>query len=216
MIVMQKCNTCHTHKPVSEFYPNKQRPLGVQCCCKKCTCKRRRDAYKKNPQKYKDDNRKNYLKHRERRLKSRQQYYQNNKEKVKQCVKRYYQNNKDKCNQKKNEYRRKKHHNDPLYRMKRNISRQFSLFMKGTKEQSTWKYVDYTLQELKEHLEAQFTEGMTWDNYGRSGWHIDHIKPKCLFDHTDPVQVKECWSLNNLQPLWATNNLRKGGRYDQS
>jgi len=85
--------------------------------------------------------------------------------------------------------------------------------------------VDYTLNELKNHLESLFTPGMTWDNYGRYGWHIDHIKPKVSFHYEYPedLEFKECWSLSNLQPLWATTrvinnieyigNLNKGANY---
>lgn len=69
--------------------------------------------------------------------------------------------------------------------------------------------VGYTLVELMEHLESQFTKGMTWDNYGE--WHIDHIRPVSDFNfitHNDS-EFKECWSLWNLQPLWAFDNLSK-------
>lgn len=63
------------------------------------------------------------------------------------------------------------------------------------------------------HLEKQFTEGMTWDNYGE--WHVDHKKPMALFQFTstDDEGFKECWKLENLQPLWGSDNLSKGTRY---
>jgi hypothetical protein len=64
-----------------------------------------------------------------------------------------------------------------------------------------------------QHLEKQFTEGMTWDNYGQ--WHVDHIRPMSSFNFTslDDPEFKECWDLSNLQPLWETENLSKGSRY---
>ena len=55
---------------------------------------------------------------------------------------------------------------------------------------------------------------MTWDNYGRYGWHIDHIKPLCRFDLTDGKQLLEAVHYTNLQPLWASDNYAKGGRDD--
>jgi hypothetical protein len=64
------------------------------------------------------------------------------------------------------------------------------------------------------HLEAQFTEGMTWDNWARDGWHVDHIKPCASFDLTDPEQQKLCFHYTNLQPLWGEENLRKSDRLD--
>jgi hypothetical protein len=66
-----------------------------------------------------------------------------------------------------------------------------------------------SIDELKAHLESQFTEGMTWETYGRDGWHIDHIVPLCRFDLSskDEIIIACCYS--NLQPLWARDNLKK-------
>jgi hypothetical protein len=68
-------------------------------------------------------------------------------------------------------------------------------------------------QTLKAHLEKQFQSGMTWENYGRHGWHIDHIKPCRSFDLTIPEEQCKCFHYTNLQPLWALDNHRKGFRY---
>jgi hypothetical protein len=62
---------------------------------------------------------------------------------------------------------------------------------------------------LKIHLESKFQPGMTWENHGRNGWHIDHIKPLCSFDLTDLMQLRQACHYTNLQPLWAKENLRK-------
>ena len=66
--------------------------------------------------------------------------------------------------------------------------------------------------EFKSHIESKFKDGMSWDNYGRNGWHVDHIKPISKFDLNDLNQCKECWSLNNLQPLWWHENLSKSNK----
>lgn len=73
------------------------------------------------------------------------------------------------------------------------------------------KIVGYDTQELKEHLENQFKDGMTWDNYGRNGWHIDHKIPISLFVITSAKckGFKKCWGLENLQPLWEKENISK-------
>ena len=62
------------------------------------------------------------------------------------------------------------------------------------------------------HLERLFHSGMKWDNYGKDGWHIDHIIPCAHFDLTQPAQVLRCFHFTNLQPLWALDNIRKGSR----
>ena len=71
----------------------------------------------------------------------------------------------------------------------------------------------YSVEDLFAHLESKFQQGMTWDNYGQ--WHIDHIKPESLFNYSsfNDNEFKECWSLDNLQPLWAKDNLKKSNKY---
>jgi hypothetical protein len=54
---------------------------------------------------------------------------------------------------------------------------------------------------------------MTWENWALDGWHIDHIRPCCSFDLTDPEQQKKCFHYSNLQPLWAEENWSKGGKW---
>ncbi len=58
-------------------------------------------------------------------------------------------------------------------------------------------------------IEDRFLPGMSWENYGHSTWHIDHIQPCSSFDLTNPEQQKLCFHYTNLQPLWATDNLTK-------
>jgi hypothetical protein len=72
------------------------------------------------------------------------------------------------------------------------------------------------VEELKKHLESKFQPGMSWDNYGRNGWHIDHVRPDISFDYAsmNDMEFKECWSLNNLQPMWESDNCRKGSKYE--
>ncbi len=65
-----------------------------------------------------------------------------------------------------------------------------------------------SLKFLWQHLERQFQSGMTKENYGK--WHVDHIIPCASFDFSDPEQQKKCFHYTNLQPLWASDNIRKG------
>ena len=81
-----------------------------------------------------------------------------------------------------------------------------------SKKQVTWPHaLNYTARDLMRHLERQFHNGMTWENFGRSGWHIDHIVPVSAFSFkslNDP-EFRACWSLPNLRPIWARENLSK-------
>ena len=76
------------------------------------------------------------------------------------------------------------------------------------------KLVGCGIDFLKKHLESKFENGMTWDNYGVNGWHMDHIKPCAAFDLTLDEQQKECFHYTNIQPLWAKDNVRKHSYYN--
>jgi hypothetical protein len=70
----------------------------------------------------------------------------------------------------------------------------------------------YTPEQFIEHIKRCLLPGMTLDNYGRGGWHVDHIIPLAMFDLTDPEQFKAAWALTNLRPLWAKDNLAKNAK----
>ena len=82
----------------------------------------------------------------------------------------------------------------------------------GKECKHTWDILDFVPSELKSHLEKQFVNGMTWSNYGK--WHIDHIIPIDFFQYTNisDVEFKMCWRLENLQPLWASENIQKSNK----
>jgi hypothetical protein len=88
----------------------------------------------------------------------------------------------------------------------------------ATKNNTTLTLIGCDIEFLKKHLESQFQEGMSWENYGfwKVGepmkWHIDHIIPCAKFDLTNPEEQKKCFHYSNLQPLWAIDNLAKGGK----
>lgn len=75
---------------------------------------------------------------------------------------------------------------------------------------SILKYFGCTAKELKDHIEGQFVDGMSWDNYSSTGWHIDHIIPVSAFDVSMEAHKMVCFNRWNLRPLWAQDNIRKG------
>lgn len=64
----------------------------------------------------------------------------------------------------------------------------------------------YSFDDLINHLSLLFTDGMTIEKIYSSEIHIDHIIPASAFDHNNRRHVEYCWSLKNLQPLWAHDN----------
>ena len=83
---------------------------------------------------------------------------------------------------------------------------------RGGKSAKTLELLGCTVEQLQTFLEAEFTDGMTWENYGE--WHIDHIRPCASFNLEDPEEQKKCFHWTNLQPLWAKDNLAKSDRLD--
>lgn len=123
-------------------------------------------------------------------------YCKQNPEKRKACVKR----------------RHAKEAKNPMKKIHNTISTTVRRSLKDGKNNiSVFKILGYSLQELKTHLEKQFQPGMTWENYGLHGWHIDHKIPKAVFNFETihDLDFKKCWKLSNLQPLWAVDNLKK-------
>lgn len=83
---------------------------------------------------------------------------------------------------------------------------------KGIKKATkTFELLGCTSKQLKQYLESQFQEGMTWENYGYGDdkWYIDHIIPCASFDLSNLEQQKICFHYTNLQPLWQFDNLKK-------
>jgi hypothetical protein len=83
---------------------------------------------------------------------------------------------------------------------------------RGAKSGSAVKLLGCSIEQFRTYLESKFSLGMSWDNWGRNTWHIDHVKPLSKFDLTDPEQLSRALHYTNLQPLWAAENLSKGAR----
>jgi hypothetical protein len=81
-----------------------------------------------------------------------------------------------------------------------------------TKEHGVFRHLDYSLDDLRRHLERTFSKGMTWDNM--SEWHIDHIRPVTSFSFRSVSDsgFRECYALTNLRAAWASDNLSKGAK----
>lgn len=137
-------------------------------------------------------------KNKERSLEIKARYRSKNREKIREQARLYMKN---KCK-------------DPYFRLHKNISKAIWENLKSgnfSKENKKFlNFVSWTMEELIQHLETQFTEGMNWNNYG-SFWHLDHIVPISWFDLT--TQFNEVWELSNLQPMKSFENLSKNNRY---
>ncbi len=145
------------------------------------------------------------------------EYYKNNKEKEILRSKTYQKSekflNRDKIQEKinKREYQQERLKKDPIYKLRRTVSRRLRKAIKSNgwnKKNKTRDYIGCTLEELKLYLENQFKLGMTWENHGE--WHIDHIIP--LASAQTEEEIYKLSHYTNLQPLWAIDNLRKNAK----
>jgi hypothetical protein len=78
------------------------------------------------------------------------------------------------------------------------------------KSDTTKNLLGCSLDEFLIHIEKQFKPGMTFENYGCHGWHIDHIIPCATFDLSRPYHQKICFHYTNLRPMWEKENISKG------
>lgn len=176
------CQKCGLEKSLSEFYKD-----GQYGYCKNCS----KIYYKENKDRLTDYF--NVYNKSDAHKKAVRKYRVEHKEQELQSQRTRYQNNLD-------------------MRINRSISGGIWSCIKQNKANQHWEdIVDFTFEQLKEHLESQFTPEMNWNNYGKYGWHIDHIIPKRSLPYTSPddLNFKICWHLNNLRPLWYLENLSR-------
>lgn len=107
--------------------------------------------------------------------------------------------------------------NDPQFKLHARLNTRIRdvLQKQGTiKSAKTSELIDAPVKEFKEYLSANWEPGMTWDNYGRDGWHVDHIRPCASFDLTDEEQQRVCFNWRNLRPMWGSENISKSDNYE--
>ncbi len=193
------CNKCEIEKSIVEFnIYNKLKGYRLNTCrlCKKKYLK----EYNRNTS--------------ELRSKNKKEYREKNSIIVKQQKKNYYINNKEKIREYKRKWETDKRKNNLLFRIKQLVRSRIYKFIISTngklsKTNKTFDIVGCSPKFLKEHIEKQFTEGMSWELMGQH-IHIDHIIPLSSAENEDDI-YKLC-HYTNLQPLWAKENLSKGSK----
>ncbi len=155
------------------------------------------------------------LKNKERELANNKRWYEANRLKVSKRKADYYLKNQDQEKLRSKVFRQtypeKRRPKTPTAKIAANIRSKISAIVAGRYKKSTsMTYIGCSFEELKIHLENQFSPNMNWDNYGMYGWHIDHILPLSSFDLSVESNLYRAWHFSNLRPLWSTDNLRKG------
>lgn len=230
------CGVCNNTKKIKGFYAGRSE---CKECTKNNRNKRYKenpDKQKKLSKKYRIKNKEKYLEYGKRWREENKDYEKEyNKKKWKENKKelsilnkkyrakyrdilneynrKYYRENKQELIRKNTEYQSKRIKTDPVYRAIKSLRCRTSQAFKGrgwSKSKKNEELLGCDFKKAISHIESQFTEGMTWDNHGFYGWHIDHIIP--LSSGETIKQVKELCHYTNLQPLWAKDNFSKGNK----
>jgi len=223
MIDKIKCKKCGLDKTISEFY------LKSFSSCKECKKIYQSKYYESNKieiEKYKKEY---YENNKDKIIEKQLQNQKNNKEKIANYQKEYRKNNKDKIkNHSKN--KRFKIKNTPFLKLRMLVSNAifYGLKFNGKEKGITCtKYLNYSFNELKNHLESLFEPWMNWNNHGIYDpkiwddknqntwtWQIDHIIPqsKLPYSSMEDENFKKCWALENLRPYSAKQNILDGNK----
>ncbi len=115
------------------------------------------------------------------------------------------------------EHARKVWKTNPQYRLRSNMTRSVHQALTRTqglrKADNTFDLIGCSVHALRVHLEAQFTPEMSWENYG-TYWEVDHALPLRMFDLRDPVQQRQAFYFENLQPLTVEDNRKKSDKVE--
>ena len=134
---------------------------------------------------------------------------------------KWRRNNSAKVTAMRRAYQKKRVSSDPTFKLMRNLRRRVLSTLKmyasvKVKTNHTFALIGCTPAFCRAHLESLFEEGMSWENHGIHGWHIDHKIPLASFDLTDHAQQRLAFHYTNLQPLWWRVNLSKGSKVTSS
>ena len=206
-IALKTCYKCKMELPTGMFWKDKGRKDGLQPCCKAC-CALYREPHKEQKaaraKLYRED-------HKEEEAVSSKRYYKTHKEEKAAYSKVYNEANRKGLNARLKQRRL----TDPQFKLAKNLRCRFRMALKGNfKAGSAVRDLGCSLEAFRLYLESHFQPGMTWENYGFYGWHLDHIRPLSSFDLTDREQFLIACHYTNYQPLWAKDNLSKGDRLD--
>jgi len=224
------CSKCHKEKELSEFHKDKKTFDGLRIYCKDCVRLYKSEYDKNHAQKRHQtylDNKDNVLKqsrewrktHKEQHKNTNKKYFENHQEEIKKYRKDYYQENKERINKSRIIFKNNNINAKIAANLRTRIGRALKCLNKSDK---TLNILGCTVEQFRKHLESQFKDGMSWENYGRGWgnkgmkeWHIDHKIPIDIFNLSKDSEKRICFHWSNLQPLWAKENLIKSNKHKE-
>jgi hypothetical protein len=248
---MKKCVKCRVEQDNSMFTKNKNTKDGLCPTCKICAKiyrlenrqymiqyrKENKEAIAQITKQYKTVNKENIIAYKKQYSKENKaaiaeynkQYREKHKDHIALSKKKYETKHRKRLNVIKNEYSKNRRKNEPNYKLRTNISNNIKnqLHKRASSKEgnSCLKYLPYTINELRKHLEKKFEPWMTWNNYGMYNsaiwddnnqytwtWQVDHIIPQASLSYTSMADdnFKKCWELSNLRPYSGKQNCLDG------
>lgn len=224
------CTCCKIAFPATLdfFHAYKRAPDGCRAVCRSC----RAEDHAKNREQRLAPRRVHYQANKERLCEKVRGYYIENAEAQKEAARKRHERNRDSNIERMRNYRaanrdaintkrresspaefQSKYKVDPVFTLKhrtRALLRRTLRASRGGRRMGA--ILGYSIDELRAHLERQFTRGMSWERFFAGEIHIDHIVPVAHFNPAalDSPEFKACWALPNLRPSWAKDNLSKG------
>lgn len=204
------CTKCLTEKPLSNFRKNARYAGGHVTWCDECAKAYRAAHALANAEKRHEQGKAYYVANKAAINAKSAMNYAENKAAHAARVKAARERNPEHYRALARDYQRRRRSVDVEWRLRSRLSAQLNYCLKtGKGGKTTERTVGYSITDLRAHLERQFTKGMSWENMGE--WHIDHVIPLASFTITGPddPELRRAWSLPNLRPLWAAENIAK-------
>jgi hypothetical protein len=188
------CSRCGIEKRISKYHKHPCASDGISPHCKSCDSK-------KHMKYYFDPDRHDNIIEKRRAVRATEEW------------KRYSREYRIRTAGRRRELEREKRRTDPHYAIKCRMRSLVYDSLRGDKDSTRWQdLTGYSVEDLKKHLQRRFTKGMSWERFLNGDIHIDHKIPIAAFNFTTTrdFDFKRCWAISNLQPLWASDNIRKG------
>ena len=211
---LQKCSSCKS-TVILETYFTKNRRGEYFKTCNTCRIRSQTNSkiyYEANKQKFKDSAKKWAQDNPDKRKDAVNKYARANISNKIEYMRSYRRAGKDKC-----EHDTSKHRCricDAGGHLRHIVAGHVFNALKSDKSKHTIEYLGCDIATFREHIEATFKVGMSWENYGM--WQIDHIVPiKYVEDGEIPTieEISKRLHYQNTQALWASENMAKGNKF---
>jgi hypothetical protein len=226
------CNICTQEKDINLFSKHKLMADGYLNKCKECESALKKEYHKKNkdkilqrvkdwaknnPDKACQNKKKHYLENKQKLLERSKIRYENNREKILEYTRNRYKTlDRTEENKKQRERNAKKRMYDINFKIQEGLRARFYRAVSNSiKSGSAVADLECSIEEFKQYISKQFEPGMSWENWGHSTWHLDHIIPLAYFDLTDREQLLKACHYTNYRPMWAMDNMKKSSKISE-